>query len=101
LDALPNNPAFYAVSGAGHFDFLVPCAAPATMPQLCASAPGFDRAAFYARFDAEVVRFFTEKLSGRSQRQCPIPALKPVRERRRLPETWFFWQHRIRPDRRC
>lgn len=61
--ALPNKPEFHAVSGAGHFDFLAPCADPATMPQLCASAPGFDRTAFHARFDAQVVRFFTEKLN--------------------------------------
>lgn len=61
--ALPNKPEFHTVPGAGHFDFLAPCADPATMPQLCASAPGFDRTAFHAGFDAEVVRFFTEKLN--------------------------------------
>lgn len=61
--ALPNKPEFHAVPGAGHFDFLAPCADPATMPQLCASGPGFERTAFHARFDAEVVRFFTEKLN--------------------------------------
>ena len=26
-------------------------------PAICASAPGFDRAAFHARFNAEVVRY--------------------------------------------
>lgn len=61
--ALPNQPEFHAVPGAGHFDFLAPCADPTTMPQICASAPGFDRKAFHARFDAEVVRFLMEKLN--------------------------------------
>ena len=61
--ALPIRPDFHAVSGAGHFDFLAPCAEPATMPQLCGSAPDFDRTMFHARFDTEVVRFFAQKLN--------------------------------------
>ena len=60
--ALPKTPEFHSVPGAGHFDFLAPCADPATMPQLCASGPGFDRTAFHADFNADVVRFFVEKL---------------------------------------
>lgn len=74
--ALPNKPEFHAVPTAGHFDFLAPCAEPATMPHLCASAPGFDRTKFHARFNAEVVRFFVEKL-GR-------PALAVMPDGRRL-----------------
>ncbi|MDR6129053.1 putative dienelactone hydrolase [Sphingomonas sp. SORGH_AS802] len=62
--ALPNKPEFHAVPGAGHFDFLAPCADAASMPQLCQSAPGFDRAAFHARFDREVVRFFSNTLAS-------------------------------------
>lgn len=64
-DALPNKPEFHAVPGAGHFDFLAPCADPASIPQLCQSAPGFDRTAFHERFDREVVRFFSNKLARR------------------------------------
>lgn len=60
--ALPNKPEFHAVPKAGHFDFLAPCVDTASMPQLCSSAPGFDRTAFHIRLDQEVVRFFTEKL---------------------------------------
>jgi predicted dienelactone hydrolase len=30
----------------------------AAVPAICASAPGFDRAAFHARFNAAVVAFF-------------------------------------------
>lgn len=73
---LPNKPEFHAVPGAGHFDFLAPCADPATMPHLCVSAPGFDRTAFHARFNAEVVRFFQEKLKQ--------PILTAVPDGRRL-----------------
>lgn len=62
-DALPNRPEFHPVPGAGHFDFLAPCADPTSMPQLCRSAPGFDRTRFHERFNSEVVRFFSNKLS--------------------------------------
>jgi predicted dienelactone hydrolase len=56
---------FHRVEGAGHFDFLAPCRAEAAAsePFLCGSAPGFDRTAFHARFNAEVVRFFREALA--------------------------------------
>jgi predicted dienelactone hydrolase len=62
--ALPTPPEFHGVPHAGHFDFLAPCAAPDSMPQICLSAPGFDRVAFHARFDAAVVRFFAANLSS-------------------------------------
>ncbi|MBS7792525.1 prolyl oligopeptidase family serine peptidase [Roseococcus sp. SDR] len=62
--ALPRPPEFHRVQGAGHFDFLAPCNAELARVAafICASAPGFDRAAFHARFNAEVVRFLTEAL---------------------------------------
>lgn len=63
--ALPARPEFHAVPGAGHFDILAPCADPSIVPQICASAVGFDRTAFHARFNADVVRFFSAKLSRR------------------------------------
>ncbi|MEH3100609.1 MAG: prolyl oligopeptidase family serine peptidase [Sphingomonas adhaesiva] len=62
-DALPNRPEFQPVLGAGHFDFLAPCADPTSTPQLCQSAPGFDRTRFHESFNSEVVRFFSNKLS--------------------------------------
>lgn len=65
--ALPGKPDFHSVADAGHFDFLAPCANPAIVPQLCQSAPGFDRAAFHARFDASVVGFFSTNLIKRQQ----------------------------------
>lgn len=55
--ALPAPPEFHSVVNAGHFDFLAPCADSSIAPQLCQSAPGFDRTAFHAHFNAEVVRF--------------------------------------------
>lgn len=62
--ALTPAPEFHRVEGAGHFDFLAPCneGLARTAPVICTSAPGFDRAAFHARFNAEVVRFLTEAL---------------------------------------
>ena len=62
-EALPHKPEFHSVPNAGHFDFLAPCADPASMPQLCQGASDFDRAAFHERFNREVVRFFSETLA--------------------------------------
>jgi predicted dienelactone hydrolase len=65
--ALPCPPEFHLVENADHFDFLPPCSdllrqvAPA---MICASRPGFDRAAFHRTFNAEVVRFFEQTLVG-------------------------------------
>jgi predicted dienelactone hydrolase len=55
---------YRVVPGAGHFDFLAPCATtpPADLAYLCASAPGFDRQAFHREFNAVVVRFFADQL---------------------------------------
>jgi predicted dienelactone hydrolase len=62
--ALPRPPAFHRVEGAGHFDFLAPCneGLARAAPMICTSAPGFDRVAFHARLNAEVVRFLAEAL---------------------------------------
>jgi predicted dienelactone hydrolase len=49
------------VPGAGHFSFLVPCGLVGP-PMLCRDADGFDRKRFHQSFNAEVVRFFQEKL---------------------------------------
>jgi predicted dienelactone hydrolase len=62
--ALPTPPQWHVVPHAGHFDFLAPCWAMLARiaPPICVSKPGFDRAAFHADLDAEVVRFFRAKL---------------------------------------
>ena len=65
--ALPRQPDFHVEPGAGHFDFLAPCtpALAGIAPEICTSAPGFDRTAFHLRLNAEIVRFFREHLARR------------------------------------
>jgi predicted dienelactone hydrolase len=60
--ALPREPEFHHVENAGHYDFLAPCNGPVQVPEICASAPGFDRLAFHAAFNAEVTRFLIDAL---------------------------------------
>lgn len=60
--ALSTQTEFHDVPGAGHFDFLAPCADPKLAPQICNSIGGFDRAAFHVRFNQDVVRFFRKHL---------------------------------------
>ncbi|MCY7371127.1 MAG: dienelactone hydrolase [Polaromonas sp.] len=64
--ALPQTPDYHVVPNAGHFDFLVPCssALASLAPAICASAVGFDRAAFHANFDAAVLSFFNKTLGA-------------------------------------
>jgi predicted dienelactone hydrolase len=61
---LPQAPEYHVVDNAGHYDFLPPCDARLSrkMPDVCSSQRGFDRAAFHAQFNADVVRFFESKL---------------------------------------
>jgi predicted dienelactone hydrolase len=64
LSALRARPDYRVVANAGHFDFLEPCRPEfrRQRPRLCASRPGFDRAAFHQLFNQEVVRFFRRHL---------------------------------------
>jgi predicted dienelactone hydrolase len=57
---LPVAPEWHLATGAGHFAFLAPCPPQLAdeMPELCRDKPGFDRAAFHAGLDAQVVSFF-------------------------------------------
>jgi predicted dienelactone hydrolase len=52
------------VPGAGHFDFMAPCpeGLARVAPAICENRPGFDRAVFHVRFNAEIVRFMTDVL---------------------------------------
>lgn len=61
---LPTPPQFHLVEGADHFDFLAPCddQLAKLAPAICTSAPGFDRAAFHARFNDAVTAFFLATL---------------------------------------
>ena len=62
--ALPSPPEYHVVANADHFDFLAPCYPELArrLPLICASRPGFDRAAFHARFDEAVAAFFEKTL---------------------------------------
>jgi predicted dienelactone hydrolase len=61
---LPTPPEFHLVPGADHFDFLAPCdpQLAAQVPDICKSAPGFDRVAFHQTFDRDVTAFFVRTL---------------------------------------
>ncbi len=65
---LPTPPEFHLVANADHYDFLTPCtpalAKAIADPEICASRPGFDRAAFHEDFDADVVGFFQRTLTA-------------------------------------
>jgi len=63
--ALPHAPEYHVVPKAGHFDFLAPCSSAfaAIVPEICSSAPGFDRVAFHAALNASVVDFFDRNLT--------------------------------------
>jgi predicted dienelactone hydrolase len=62
--ALPREPDYRVVRGAGHYDFLPPCGAPldAAAPEICASGAGFDRAEFHRQLNARLVSFFRRHL---------------------------------------
>lgn len=61
--ALPTTSQLYAVSGAGHFDFLAPCNGPVFVPAICADSSGFDRVGFHRQFNSAITTFFTEALA--------------------------------------
>jgi len=62
--ALPKPPEYHVVPDAGHYDFLAPCdsAMAKDLPEICTSAPGFDRGKFHEELDREVVAFFRKTL---------------------------------------
>ncbi|MFM9923595.1 alpha/beta hydrolase [Variovorax sp. H27-G14] len=62
---LPVPPDWHEAAGAAHFAFLAPCppAMASALPDICRDGPGFDRVAFHAGFNAEVVAFFQRQLS--------------------------------------
>ncbi|TNC14274.1 hypothetical protein FF100_08865 [Methylobacterium terricola] len=74
--ALPHRPDLHLIDGARHYDFLAPCPPDLArrIPEICASAPGFDRAAFHARFNAAVVAFFGRSLGRAAQAGGPSGA---------------------------
>lgn len=71
--SLPRPADFHAVPGAGHYDFLAPCseALRRIAAPICRSAPGFDRSAFHAEFNAAVVGFFARELAAPAEPPKP------------------------------
>jgi predicted dienelactone hydrolase len=61
---LPATHEYHVVTNAGHFAFVPPCP-PAAAPQFCTDAPGFDRAAFHAQFNADVLAFLQTHLPAK------------------------------------
>ena len=63
-DDLPQKPDYHVADGAAHLDFITPCSAALAKvaKPICVSAPGFDRVAFHAAFDRDVVAFFSANL---------------------------------------
>ena len=59
---LPAKHEYRVVTNAGHFAFVPPCP-PAAAPEFCSDAPGFDRVAFHAQFNADVLAFFRVQLT--------------------------------------
>jgi len=62
---LPARHEYHVVSNSWHFSFLAPCP-PALLkarPELCVDAPRFDRVAFHAEFNADVLAFFRKWLA--------------------------------------
>jgi predicted dienelactone hydrolase len=67
-DDLASKPEYHVVAGADHMDFLSPCAPDLAQyaPIVCDSATGFDRAAFHANFNRDVVAFLKENVLNSS-----------------------------------
>lgn len=63
---LPSSPDFHLASNAIHFSFLPPCSPQEVkdLPRICMDAPGFDRVVFHKDFNAAILTFYRNHLSG-------------------------------------
>jgi hypothetical protein len=61
---LPTRPEVHRPANSAHFAFLFPCSADVAQaaPFLCTDPSGFDRAAFHAELDAQMLAFFRRNL---------------------------------------
>ncbi|MCX8999292.1 dienelactone hydrolase family protein [Rhizobiaceae bacterium BDR2-2] len=66
---LPVKPELHVVPNSGHFAFLTICPPELakSVPEFCIDNAGFDRTVFHKEFNAQVLAFFREKLSGADQ----------------------------------
>jgi predicted dienelactone hydrolase len=62
---LPTPPEWHTVPNSAHFAFIAPCtpAMAQAIPDICRDPPGFDRAAFHEKFNAQVLAFFRRHLT--------------------------------------
>ena len=62
---LPTKPEFHRPANSGHFSFLFPCSneVAKVAPFLCTDPPGFDRADFHRKLNAQVLAFFRKNLN--------------------------------------
>lgn len=67
---LPVQPEWHMVPGATHFAFVAPCtpSMAQAMPPICRDRPEFDRSAFHADFNAQVLAFFKRHLGPETVR---------------------------------
>jgi len=63
---LPNTPEFHRPANSAHFAFQFPCSKEVAqaMSFVCTDPPGFDRADFHRKFNAQVLKFFRRNLTG-------------------------------------
>ena len=61
---LPTPPEWHPVPGSAHFAFIAPCTPvmAQALREICSDPPGFDRAAFHAEFNTQVLDFFRKYL---------------------------------------
>jgi predicted dienelactone hydrolase len=67
---LPTSPEFHRPPNSGHLSFLFPCSneVAKAAPFLCTDPPGFDRAEFHRKLNAQVLDFFRKNLPGNKGR---------------------------------
>jgi predicted dienelactone hydrolase len=65
---LPDRPEFHRPVNSGHFSFLFPCSQEVAKQAafLCTDPPGFDRAEFHKKLNAQVLEFFRKNLPSDS-----------------------------------
>jgi predicted dienelactone hydrolase len=66
-DLLPTPPEYAPLQNVGHYIFVAPCPEPLRdgVPEICADAPGIDRAAVHRQINAKMADFFRRTLVAR------------------------------------
>ncbi|MFL6604991.1 MAG: hypothetical protein ACJ8R9_27165 [Steroidobacteraceae bacterium] len=70
---LPKDPDYHRPANSGHFSFLFPCSSEVAKadPFECADSPGFDRANFHRRFNAQAVHRAERGTQSQTHRSPP------------------------------